>query len=100
MKTYTIELGKQLNILLGYKGLKSFRTLYPNGGSVNAWGHPENSMHTLKHEFAFGDSDSIRFVDTHITYFKVADQTKKLNAWLDEVGAKSVAECIEYLKTV
>lgn len=113
MNNYTIEKGKELNLLLGYKGLKSFATLYPNGGSINAWGHPENSTHTLKHEFQafFGEKDEngvgkiynpksglIRFVDTHTTYFKVAEQTKKLNAWLEVEGAKTVDECIDFLK--
>ncbi len=63
-------------------------------------------MHTLKHEFkAFfendvykPDSGLIRFVATHTTYFKVRKETAKLNTWLEKEGAKTVDQCIEFLK--
>ena len=103
---YSIKQASELNRLLGYRGLVSFAKLYPNGGSINAFGWPDSSMHTIKHEFQSffdgeykPDSGLIRFVDTHTTYFKVMPNTSKLNKWLDANGSKTVAECIDYLKT-
>lgn len=106
METYSIKAAAQLNKLLGYRGLKSFATLY-NGGSKNAWGYPDASMHTLKHEFYsdWADSnkpvetDKIRFVATHTTYFKVTPETARLNKWLEANGPATVTECITYLNT-
>ncbi len=92
---YNIRKGSELNKLLGYKGLRSFALIYI-GGSANAWGSPEASMHTIKH--CLTSEDKIRFVETHTTYFKVRKETQELNEWLELEGPKTQDECIEFLK--
>lgn len=92
---YTIEKGKVINKLLGYTGLKSFATLYPNGGSKNAFGFAYCSTHTIKH--CLTSDEKIRFIETHITYFKVKPNTSKVNEFLEKNGPQTIDSVISFL---
>jgi len=104
---YTLKKAGILNRLLGYKkGITSFSKLY-KGGSLNAFGSPSGSMHTLKHEFKtyfdegyYPKSGLIRFISVHTTYFTPTKEVEKLNEYLKANDPQTIDKCIEFLKTL
>ena len=92
--SYNKAMGKLLNAVLGYRGLKSYADLCTKG-SVNVWGRSENSAPTLTHHI--NNEGKIYFVETNTTYFKPMPQVTDLNRYLEENGPQDTQTVIGYV---
>lgn len=78
---------------LGYRGMKSFAEIY-RGGTINTFGHPQNSMWTFT--ILLTTDDKVCGIEVHRTYFKATPQMELLAAFATFQNPKTIEEVLEY----
>ena len=61
-----IKIAKQINKLLGFRGLKHYKRLYNT--TIKTWGHPEASMWFVT--YYTNDDNEIQSIEVNSTYFR------------------------------
>ena len=88
----------KISTRLGFKGAKSFSTIY-KGGAINVFGNKNNSFSYFTIHLDNTESSIIR-IEVNTTYFKPTEQISKINNLVSFENPMTLNDVLIYLNKI